>query len=202
LGAGTKNINRTEIYGGGRHLATQNVGLSTTYFTHTDELGTERVRSSLSGTVPQTCQSLPYGDVLNCNGAQAGSLHFTGHMRDAETNLTEFPARYYSPAQGRWYSPDWASAQVPVPYADLRNPQTLNLYGYVSGNPTTHADADGHRCYDSSVGCGTSGNDGTANSSPGSASTQAAVPAQAQNTSQGQNYNVKVVDDTTTPSPF
>ena len=66
LGAGTKNINRTEIYGGGRHLATQNVGLSTTYFTHNDWLGTERVRSSLSGTVAETCQSLTYGDVLNC----------------------------------------------------------------------------------------------------------------------------------------
>ncbi len=92
----------------------------------------------------ETCQSLAYGDVLNCTGAQASALHFTGKMRDAETNLTEFPARYYSPAQGRWYSPDWASAQVPVPYADLHNPQTLNLYDYVGSDPTNHADADGH----------------------------------------------------------
>jgi len=147
MGAGTKNVNRSEIYGAGRHLATQNVGLVTTYFEHNDWLGTERVRSSLSGTVAETCQSLPYGDVLNCSGAQASTLHFTGQMRDAETNLTEFPARYYSPAQGRWYSPDWASAQVPVPYADLHNPQSLNLYDYVGGDPTNHADADGHALY-------------------------------------------------------
>jgi RHS repeat-associated protein len=147
MGAGTKNVNRSEVYGAGRHLATQNVGLVTTYFTHNDWLGTERVRSSLSGTVAETCQSLPYGDVLNCSGAQASTLHFTGQMRDAETNLTEFPARYYSPAQGRWYSPDWASAQVPVPYADLHNPQSLNLYDYVGGDPTNHADADGHSLY-------------------------------------------------------
>ena len=65
-------------------------------------------------------------------------------MRDTETGLDEFPARYYSSTQGRWYSPDWASAQVPVPYAVLSNPQTLNLYDYVGSDPTNHADADGH----------------------------------------------------------
>jgi len=144
MGAGTANINRSEIYGGGRHLATQDKGLTTTYFMHNDWLGTKRVASSLTGTVAETCTSLAYGDDLYCVGAQASSLHFTGQMRDAETNLTEFPARYYSPTQGRWYSPDWASAQVPVPYADLHNPQTLNLYDYVGGDPTNHADADGH----------------------------------------------------------
>jgi hypothetical protein len=36
---------------------------------------------------------------------------------------------------------------VPVPYADLHNPQTLNLYDYVGSDPTNHADADGHRDY-------------------------------------------------------
>jgi RHS repeat-associated protein len=71
-------------------------------------------------------------------------LHFTGKMRDTETGLDDFPARYYSSIQGRWYSPDWASAQVPVPYADLHNPQTLNLYAYVGDDPTNHPDADGH----------------------------------------------------------
>ena len=65
-------------------------------------------------------------------------------MRDTETGLDEFPARYYSSTQGRWYSPDWASAQVPAPYAVLSNPQTLNLYDYIGSDPTNHADADGH----------------------------------------------------------
>ena len=34
---------------------------------------------------------------------------------------------------------------MPVPYADLHNPQSLNLYDYVGSDPTNHADADGHR---------------------------------------------------------
>ncbi len=33
---------------------------------------------------------------------------------------------------------------MPVPYADLGDPQSLNLYGYVRGLPTTRVDADGH----------------------------------------------------------
>jgi hypothetical protein len=31
-----------------------------------------------------------------------------------------------------------------VPYADLSDPQTLNLYGYVRNNPLSRADTDGH----------------------------------------------------------
>jgi hypothetical protein len=31
-----------------------------------------------------------------------------------------------------------------VPYADFHDPQSLNLYGFVGGNPASKADADGH----------------------------------------------------------
>jgi len=41
-------------------------------------------------------------------------------------------------------SPDWSAEPVPVPYADLTDPQTLNLYNYERGNPMSHADPDGH----------------------------------------------------------
>ena len=45
---------------------------------------------------------------------------------------------------GRWMSPDWASKPEAVPYSDLDNPQSLNLYGYVNNNPLSKADPDGH----------------------------------------------------------
>jgi hypothetical protein len=45
---------------------------------------------------------------------------------------------------GRWLSPDWSAKEQPVPYAKLDDPQTLNLYSYVTNNPLTNADADGH----------------------------------------------------------
>jgi hypothetical protein len=37
-----------------------------------------------------------------------------------------------------------AELPEPVPYAKLGDPQSLNLYAYVDGDPTNHADPDGH----------------------------------------------------------
>jgi len=39
-----------------------------------------------------------------------------------------------------------------VPYANLSNPQTLNLYAMVADNPETFADLDGHDCQDDGHG--------------------------------------------------
>lgn len=68
--------NRGEVYAGGQHLATYSGGTSgTTYFTHSDWLGTERVRTDASGNQYETCTNLPYGDALSCtiNGVTSGS---------------------------------------------------------------------------------------------------------------------------------
>ena len=48
---------------------------------------------------------------------------------------------------GRWLSPDFNDSDddpEPVPYADLGDPQSLNLYGYVKNNPLRSVDDDGH----------------------------------------------------------
>jgi len=41
-------------------------------------------------------------------------------------------------------SPDWSEDPDPIPYADLEDPQTLNLYTYVRNNPIGLNDLDGH----------------------------------------------------------
>jgi RHS repeat-associated protein len=69
---------------------------------------------------------------------------FTGKERDGESGLDHFDARYFSAAQGRWTIPDWSARQEAVPYADIRVPQSLNLYAYVRNNPLAKADPDGH----------------------------------------------------------
>jgi RHS repeat-associated protein len=69
---------------------------------------------------------------------------FTGKERDAESGLDYFGARYYGSSMGRFMSPDWNARAVPVPYASLGNPQSLNLYAYVGNNPLSHRDVDGH----------------------------------------------------------
>ena len=46
-------------------------------------------------------------------------------------------------------SPDWSSKPDAAPYADLTNPQSLNLYSYVFNNPLSLTDPRGHACDDS-----------------------------------------------------
>jgi hypothetical protein len=41
-------------------------------------------------------------------------------------------------------TPDWANKPSTVPYAQLENPQSLNLYAYVGNNPLSKNDPDGH----------------------------------------------------------
>lgn len=83
-------------------------------------------------------------------GLRAGLLlnrvqsRYTGKERDTESGLDYFGARYYASNMGRWMSPDWADKPEAVPYSDLANPQSLNLYGYVKNNPLRQTDPDGH----------------------------------------------------------
>jgi RHS repeat-associated protein len=69
---------------------------------------------------------------------------FTGKERDGETGLDYFGARYYSNSMGRFLTPDWAAKATAVPYAELSDPQSLNLYSYVRNRPTVLVDPDGH----------------------------------------------------------
>jgi RHS repeat-associated protein len=121
------------------------VGLGTTYFIHTDWLGTERARTNLANAVVENCQSLAFGDGQVCTGSDVSPLHFTGKVRDTESNLDDFDARYYSSQFGRFMTPDWDIKPAAVPYAAFGDPLTLNLYTYVENAPLNRIDADGHR---------------------------------------------------------
>jgi RHS repeat-associated protein len=68
----------------------------------------------------------------------------TGKERDAESGNDYFGARYYASSMGRFMSPDWAQQIGPIPYADISDPQTLNLYAYAGNNPLAFRDLNGH----------------------------------------------------------
>jgi RHS repeat-associated protein len=194
---------RGEVYAGGRHLSTYVD--NTTFFEHSDWLGSERLRSDLSGAACETITSLPFGDGMATTGScsDISTRHFTGKFHDAETNLDDFGARYYSSQFGRFVSADWSAVPVAVPYADLTNPQTLNLYAIVHDNPSTFADLDGHTC--GSIGdsdrngCSTPTNTKTAK--PGDGSTgdgtgkSPAQNAQQQNNNQNQHNETQEQKD-------
>jgi RHS repeat-associated protein len=123
--------------------------------------------------VKERCDYLPFGEEIQrgiggrgtdyCNPVYPTgtpdivSQKFTGQLRDAETGLDYFGARYFSGAQGRFTSPDefnggpvdpFTGQQIqqpgPLPYADITNPQSLNKYTYVLNNPLRYTDPDGH----------------------------------------------------------
>lgn len=64
-------------------------------------------------------------------------------LLEAETLFSKAAA-----LMGTFMTPDWAAKPITVPYADFRNPQSLNLYTYVRNTPTTSFDADGHEIGD------------------------------------------------------
>ena len=72
------------------------------------------------------------------------SSYFTGKERDPDMGSDYFGARFYQGTMARFYSPDWSSTPTAVPYADLTDPQTLNLYSFLRNNPLAKVDADGH----------------------------------------------------------
>ena len=133
---------RGEIYAGGWHLGTYYPNI--TYFTFSDWLGTEHLRTDNLGNLYQTCYNLPFGDGQTCAGTDVSPLHFTGKERDTESGLDYFGARYFNSSLGRFMIPDWAAKATAVPYADFGDPQSLNLYGYVRSNPLSQVDSDGH----------------------------------------------------------
>ena len=126
------------------------------HFYLNDALGSRRFQTDALGVLEQDCQSLPFGDQLNCGLSLSAPTehHFTGKERDAESGLDYFDARYYASGMGRWMSPDWSEKEDPIPYAKTNNPQSLNLYGYVSNNPLKNIDPNGHACNALNAGSG------------------------------------------------
>ena len=137
----------------------------TQYLVH-DVLGSTRLVLDQSGSVVSRRDYFAFGDeipgsasfggrgdaALKFNQSFAANQLYTGKERDLETGLDYFVARYMSSAQGRFISADYSLAPQSVPFADLSDPQTLNLYSYVRNSPLSHTDPSGH-CLRPNVSC-------------------------------------------------
>ena len=150
---GSGNITNEYVFFGGRRMAMDTISgtgggsIGTTYYYAEDFLGSSRTMVQAGQT--SACfdaDFLPFGRekdaVTTC---AVNNYKFEGKERDAETGNDDFGARYYSSNFGRWLSPDWSSTPEAVPYANLTNPQTLNLYAMVEDDPESFADLDGHQ---------------------------------------------------------
>jgi RHS repeat-associated protein len=138
------NITDEYVYFGGKRVAHRVVSSNSVYYYAEDMLGSSRTLGTSTGAPCYDADFYPYGGEHDDLNSCPQNYKFTGKERDLETNNDDFGARYYSSIYGRFLSADWSSTPVPVPYANLTNPQTLNLYAMVSDNPESFADLDGH----------------------------------------------------------
>lgn len=157
-GMGSEVLERTSLTGttpvdyiffDGQRVGSRNPSSTVIYLN--DHLGSNRISAGVAtggstAAVQWDADYYPFGRIKTFTDTSGPTFRFTGKELDSETGLDNFGARYYSSNLGRFMIADWSSVPAPVPYANLTNPQTLNLYAMVSDNPETFADLDGHGC--------------------------------------------------------
>jgi RHS repeat-associated protein len=118
-----------------------------TCYLNYDHLGSVRLVTDQNANVVARHDYVPYGEEISPpyagRTAPFGNTdyvnpRFTGQMRDAESGLDFFNARYFGPGLGRFVSPDPMNAG-----ADVGNPQSWNGYLYGLGNPVVYTDPSG-----------------------------------------------------------
>jgi RHS repeat-associated protein len=110
------------------------------YYYHEDNLNSSSALSDSAHNQIEVNAYYPFGRVQTAN-PQASfkvSRQFTGQIKDDETGLYYFNARYYDPELGRFIQAD---DRIP----DLSNPQSYNRYSYVMNNPLRYTDPSGHQ---------------------------------------------------------
>ena len=153
------NVNEY-LYVGSQRVA-RIYNLFSPYYYYSDYLGTSRVSSDENGNKCYDADYFPWGDEQNVYvNTCPQNYKFNGKERDPDMGVYDFGARFFQDSIARFYSPDWSATVEPVPYAELNNPQSLNLYTYALDNPLSLRDVDGH--LSNSPGQGDTGQPGAA----------------------------------------
>ena len=142
-------VSKEYIPFGSQVIAVENASGSPcqTCYLNYDHLGSVRLVTDENAAVVARHDYVPYGEEIfppyAGRTAPFGNTdyvnpRFTGQMRDAESGLDFFNARYFGPGLGRFVSPDPMNAG-----ADVGNPQSWNGYLYGLGNPVVLVDPSG-----------------------------------------------------------
>ena len=109
-----------------------------TIYHHIDHLTGASVDTDSAGKILYTTAYYPYGAARTAVsvGEYAPQHTYTDKEKDFDTGLFDYGARYYDPILKRFVSSDpWAG--------DITDPQSLNKYSYVEGNPVRYMDPSG-----------------------------------------------------------
>lgn len=131
---------KSAMYLGGRLLATvtpDSAGEGVQYH-HPDRLGTRLVTNGADTTVTEQV-TLPFGVALDAESTGATNPRFTSYDRSAATGLDYAVNRFYHSQYGRFTQIDPLGMGAVNP----SDPQSLNLYAYVSNDPINAVDPIG-----------------------------------------------------------
>jgi RHS repeat-associated protein len=133
---GSTSTMKKYYYAGGQRVAMRQG--STLNWLLGDHLGSTAITVDDDGTAEVgELRYYAYGATRYSSGSTPTSYRFTGQREDATIGLYFYNARYYDAALGRFVQADTI---VPEP----GNPQSLNRYSYVVGNPLRYIDPTGH----------------------------------------------------------
>jgi RHS repeat-associated protein len=130
------NITSEYTYFGDQRIARRDVASGNVYYLFSDRLGSYRTLTDSSGNVKGESDYYPFGGERVISSTVTDSFRFAGMEWDPEDGLNHTLYRKFSPALGRWQSPDPVRGCVNFP-------QGQNLYGYVKDNPTNAVDSNG-----------------------------------------------------------
>ena len=126
------------IYAGGQFLAeVQGSQNALPNYRLNDHLGSLAVLTDNGGNPLGTSTYTPYGQLLSSSGS-GDSYTFAGLQWDSEVNSYHAEVRQLMGVEGRWLMPDSFAGSY-----DFTNPQSLNRYSYVLGNPQFFTDSTG-----------------------------------------------------------
>jgi RHS repeat-associated protein len=101
-----------------------------------DDLGTLQGDAQSSGSLAGAVNYAPYGQIFT--GSTSDPFQFASLEWDSTSAMYHAGYRQFSPQQGRWMTADPYNGSY-----DLEDPQSLNRYSYVRGNPLLNTDSTG-----------------------------------------------------------
>ncbi len=113
------------------------VTTASSYFYHSDHLGSSSLITDITGAIVQHVEYVPFGETFIDERRTASSWTtpylFSAKERDEETGLYYYHARYYDSRTSVWLSVDPLAEKYPG----------MSSYGYCADNPVKYVDPDG-----------------------------------------------------------
>ncbi|HTD21029.1 MAG TPA: RHS repeat-associated core domain-containing protein [Terriglobales bacterium] len=141
-GDGAGNISSEYVFFDGDLVARIDLANNSAHYYLSDHLKSTSIVVTAAGTIEEESDYSGFGTEFSLTSG-ANRYKFEGNETDTESQLDYFGPRYYASMLGRFTSADWSEKPVPVPYAEFRDPQSLNLYSISRNRPTVMRD-DGH----------------------------------------------------------